>query len=130
MGLKEKQAWAAVDGYRKNMLSDLKAAAGKDIAVELKEESFATTAMIEELPGKVIEPLVTGIQQLCSDALAKEAFQGSVEKFEIQQKEVENFEMKMNGKTLHVSANFDPQGMSGVQYPHANDYQTFFTNNL
>jgi len=130
MGLQEKQAWAAVNPQIKESQETLAEAAGAPIAIVIEEPSFGTKDLIEYIPTAVLGHLAAGFADLCSDSLAKEAVQTSVKRVMVANKATDQFAMKLDDCTLHVEGNFDPNGMSGLQYPHANDYKKFLTENL
>lgn len=130
MGLQEKQAWAAVNPTIQEAMGKLASIAGAKVAVAFDEASFATVSLIQGIPGYAVDQLVAGMEDLCSDDLAKEAVKSAVQKIEISHAAIDQFTMALNGSTLKVSGNFNGEGMCGIAYPHANDYKTFLTQSL
>lgn len=130
MGLQEKQAWVHVNEKLNEAIRELNEASGASIHLKLVEESFKTKELIERIPDAVLNFLVDGIKDLCKDNLAKEAVQSAIKAIQITQSSVEAFQMTLKENTLQVIANFDANGMSGLQYPHSNDYGTFLTKEL
>lgn len=130
MGLQEKQAWARINDQIKETEKKISDVAGTTVSLAIDEAGFNTPALIDDIPSTVLTHVASGLEDLCSDNLAKEAVQSTVKKIVLKKTSADQWSMKLDNGTLNVEGNFSTEFMSGLQYPHANDYKTFLTQNL
>ena len=88
MGLAEKRvAKEFQDGPFLEWQKKINEAAGITVAVEVKWEQLMEDGMshmfLEAWPKVYFEPIVSGLQSICADAMGKEAIQGALKKIEI-----------------------------------------------
>jgi hypothetical protein len=130
MGLAERQMMAKLkDQWLPDYQTKLNEALGCPVEIVMDEASFATVDSISYLGTLFFDRFTSGVREICSDKLGKEALQEAMKKVVIHHTTAEkSHKLDLSGGTFSATGKWD--GSLGTDTPGSSEYKEFLMTKL